>query len=166
MRMLDAIHAAWRVGQLLDQCVAPGEPATLVKVGEAGAGLGLAAYYAARLGQPNWTLFDGPIAALLQRHVMGEGATTMPLAHLAQAKVDLLLNSDSLPEMDEDEAVALLRSVHAGGVRTILSINSEAGQPDLSPVAAIVAKAGGYRCTSRHRHWLRVGHIEEVYRRM
>lgn len=166
MRMLDAIHAAWRVGQLVDQIMPPGEPATSVKVGEAGAGLGLAAYYTARLGQTNWTLFDGPIAALLQRHIAGGSVTTMPLAHLAQAKVDLLLNSDSLPEMVEDEALAILRSARAGGVRAILSINSEAGQPGLSPVAALVAKAGGYRCTSRHRHWLRVGHVEEVYRRM
>ncbi len=53
-----------------------------------------------------------------------------------------------------------------GGVRAIVSINHEAAQPGTVPVAALVARAGGYTRMSRHRHWLRTGHVEEVYRRL
>jgi len=166
MRMLDAIHAARRVGQLADQMTPSGDRGAKVHVGEVGAGIGLAAFYAQRLGQPRWTLFDGPTAALLQQHVMGDGGATMRASQLAQANVDLLLNSDSLPEMPEGEALSIVRMAREGGVGGIVSINQEAAEPGIVPVAALVARAGGYTLVSRHRHWLRAGHVEEVYRRL
>jgi SAM-dependent methyltransferase len=166
MRMLDAIHAAWRVGQLADQMRSSGDRGAEVHVGEVGAGIGLAAFYAQRLGQPRWTLVDGPTAGLLQQHVVGHGGVTVCPSLLAQANVDLILNSDSLPELPEGEAVSILRRAHEGGVRAIVSINHEAVQPGTVPVAALFARSGGYTLASRHRHWLRTGYVEEVYRRL
>lgn len=165
MRMLDAIHAAWRMGQLATQMEDPGAPDGAVHVGEVGAGIGLAAYYARRLGQPRWTLFDDATPALLQRHVAGEAVAAMPVSQLAQAKIDLLLNCDSLPELPRESSLAILRSAYAAGVGLIVSINQEAPLPGVVPVSTLVAQAGGYALASRHRHWLRSGHVEEVFRR-
>lgn len=165
MRMLDAIHAAWRVGQLASQMKLSGEPVAEVHVGEVGAGIGLAAYYARRLGQPRWTLFDEATPALIQRHVAGEAVAAMPVSQLAQAKIDLLLNCDSLPELSREASLAILRSAHAAGVGLVVSINQEAPLPGVAPVSTLIALAGGYALASRHRHWLRSGHVEEVFRR-
>lgn len=176
MRMLDAIHAAWRARQIV-QCFGSGKAA---RVAEIGGGAGLIAYYAARLGLDRYHLFDTPAMNVVQAYVLkGAGLDIslpgQPAGGLAildarglgaakPASIDLLLSVDSLSGMYRPEAIAHLAEARRLGVGHLLSINQEARLADQAPVADLVHLAGGYALVSRHRHWLRAGHVEELYR--
>lgn len=175
MRMLDAIHAAWRLRQLADTLGLGAE----ARIAEIGAGSGLVAFYAARLGLRNYRLYDRPAMCAVQAHVlMGEGLdlslpgeqakdmAILDIRDLGAAKpgsIDLLLNIDSLPGLDLAEAIAHIAEARRLGIGHLLSTNHEARRPDQTPVSELVHLAGGYRLASRHRHWLRVGYVEEHY---
>lgn len=176
MRMLDAIHAAWRLRQLADS-VGLGLDA---RIAEIEAGSGLNAFYAARLGMRNYRLYDRPTRSAVQAYLLkgsgfdlslpGELPKAMAILDIrgfgaAQAgSIDLLVNSDSLPAMEPPEAIAHLAEARRLGIGYLLSINPETRLPDQTPVAELARLAGGYRLAGRHRHWLRAGHVEELYR--
>jgi SAM-dependent methyltransferase len=167
MRMLDAVHAAWRLRQL-GEVLGQGRP---LQVAEIGGGAGLNAFYARRLGLGGYRLFDTPAMTAVQRYVLGEEASPAGLTIADEASfgasepgsIDLLLNSDSLPVLPRDAAIEHLRAAGRIGIRHILSINQEAAQPGQAPVAELVRDAGGWRLASRHRHWLRTGYAEEHF---
>lgn len=168
MRMLDAIHAAWRLRQFGD---ALGH-GTGIRIAEIGAAAGLNAFYARRLGLSAWQLFDTPVMGAVQRYLLGgEGALPAIEADagftaIEPGSVDLLFNADSLPVMPRDAAVARLRDAARLGVRHVLSINQEAELPGQTPVAELIREAAGWRPAARHRHWLRAGYAEEHFIRM
>lgn len=175
-RMLDAIHAAWRLRQLAEGLGLGAD----ARIAELGGGAGLTAFYAARLGLTDYRLYDRPGMNAVQAYVL-RGAGLDPSLPDGQAKrvgvldirtfgaaepgtIDLLLNADSLPAMDRGEAVAHLAEARRMRIGHLLSINQEARLPDQTPVAELVRLAGGYRLVARHRHWLRAGYVEELYR--
>lgn len=176
MRMLDAIHVAWRLRQLADS-VGLGADA---RIAEIDAGSGLNAFYAARLGMRNYRLYDRPARSAVQAYLLrgaglelslpGESPGAMAIHDIrgfgaAKAgSIDVLVNSDSLPAMERAEAIAHLAEARRLGIGYLLSINPETRLPDQTPVAELARLAGGYRLTARHRHWLRSGHVEELYR--
>lgn len=176
MRMLDAIHAAWRLRQLAEML----DLGAAMRIAELGAGLGLTAFYARRLGLADYRLYDMTANGLIQSHVLeGEGFDApLPgqpeengairdirdLGAAPAGSIDLLLNVDSLPAMRTAEAIAHLAEARRLGIGYLLSINQEARLPDQVPVAELTRLAGGYRLVARHRHWLRAGHVEELYR--
>lgn len=176
MRMLDAIHAAWRLRQL-----AQSHRIDRPRVLEIGGGAGFGALYAVRLGIGSYTLVDRPVMGAIQAAVLdgcpglrlaGEamtaaGVTVTTPESLGPARADILFNQDSLPEMEEEMAIGLLRRARDGGARLFLSINpdgreSPGGQVQ-RPVRELVAAAGGWIAAGRHRHWLRAGHVEELW---
>jgi hypothetical protein len=165
-RMLEAIHAAWRLRQLAD-ALGLGAGA---RIAEIGGGAGLTAFYARRLGLRNYRLYDRPPMSAVQAYVLADGpeqpASVLPETSFAAAKpgsVDLLFDSDSLPAMERARAAAHLAAARRMGVRHILGINAEAPLPDRTAMGDLAAEAGGYRLASRHRHWLRAGYVEEHY---
>ena len=176
MRMLDAIHAAWRLRQLADMLGL----GTAARITEIGGGAGLTAFYARRLGLTRYRLFDRPAMNAVQAYALagagidvslpGEPAKStaiLDIRDFGAAKVgsiDLLLNSDTLPGLDRAEAVAHLAEARRLGVGRLLSINPEARVADQTSVPELARLAGGYRLVSRHRHWLRAGYVEELYR--
>ena len=91
-------------------------------------------------------------------------APIIPAWAAKAGSIDVLVNSDSLPAMERAEAVAHLAEARRLGIGYLLSINPETRLPDQTPVAELARLAGGYRLTARHRHWLRSGHVEELYR--
>ncbi|MFC0303600.1 methyltransferase domain-containing protein [Rhizorhabdus histidinilytica] len=164
MRMLDAIHAAWRLRQLADMA-GLGRDACIAEIG---GGAGLTAYYASRLGLARYRLFDTPTMNVIQAYLLGGAAQPQPLAGFAAqapGSVDILFNSDTLPGMERSAALAHLRDAERIGVRHILSINQEAAVPGQAPLSELLRETGGYRLASRHRHWLRAGYVEEHYLR-
>lgn len=177
MRMLDAIHAAWRLRQLAEMTGLGRD----VRIVEIGGGAGLTAFYALRLGLSRYRLFDTPMMNAIQGHVLvGAGldvslvgepegpAAILPLAAFAKQapeSADILFNSDTLPEIPRGTAIACLRDTARIGVRHVLSINQEAATPGQHAVRDMLAEAGGYRLVARHRHWLRAGYAEELYSR-
>lgn len=162
MRMIDAIHAAWRLRQI---AAASGGS----RIAELSGGAGFTAFYARRLGL-EVRLLDEPIMRAIQCHLLGDRpdaeAMKTPLDALAASppgSIDIMFNADSLPAIERSTAVALLREAGRIGIGQILSINQEAGLPGETAVADLVAAAGGWRLAARHRHWLRVGYVEEHY---
>ena len=174
MRMLDSIHAAWRLRQLAGT-LGLGAGA---RIAEVGAGAGLTAFYAARLGIGSYRLFDRPQLAAVQSYMLeGSGHAvsrhgqtpgmlsllpTDAFAALEPGSVDILFNADSLPAMG-DAGITHFADARRLGIRHVLSINQEAALPGQTSVAESMRRAGGYRLASRHRHWLRVGYVEEHY---
>lgn len=175
MRMLDSIHAAWRLRQFAD-ALGFGRDA---RIAEIGGGAGLNAYYALRLGLKHYRLFDLPTMNAVQAYVLAgsghdvslHGEAEKPVAvlrgsafaALEPGSIDILFNADSLPEIEHGAAVGYLADAGRLGVRHILSINQEAGLPGQTSVPELLEEAGGYRLAARHRHWLRAGYVEEHY---
>lgn len=176
MRMLDSIHAAWRLRQLTAMIgVDDG-----ARIAEIGAGLGLTAFYARRLGLANYRAYDTPLNGTIIAHLLlGAGVDiSLPgepekatafldirdFGAATPGSIDLLMNLDALPAIGIGEAVAHLAEARRLGIGHLLSINAEARLPDQTPVAELVRLAGGYHLVARHRHWLRAGYVEEIYR--
>lgn len=176
MRMLDSIHAAWRLRQLTAM-IGLDDGA---RIAEIGAGLGLTAFYAGRLGLTDYHSYDTPLNGTIMAHLLqgagfdislpGEPEQAMAILDIRDfgaaraGSIDLLLNLDSLSAMRADEAIAHLAEARRLGIGHLLSINPEARLPDQTPVSQLARLAGGYRLVSRHRHWLRAGYVEELYR--
>jgi hypothetical protein len=179
MRVLEAIYAAWRLKQLVDEH-------GFTTVCEIGAGAGLTAYYGAILGIPQYMIIDLPTMNAVQAYMLvgsrvGDGVVLngeakegtiqiLPpdaFSRLEQGSVDLLFNQDSLPEIELVAARAYLADARRIGVRQFLSINQEAHLPVAGghqiSVAELAADVGGFASRSRHRHWLRQGYAEELY---
>ncbi|KKC27028.1 hypothetical protein WP12_05670 [Sphingomonas sp. SRS2] len=165
MRMLDAIHAAWRLRQMADALGLGGQ----ASIAEIGGGAGLTAYYAATLGVSRYWLFDTPVMSAVQAYVLQDVTTATAvgsidaLAGIEPGSIDILFNTDTLPSIERCIATNILRDARRIGVHHMLSINSEAELPGRTAVAELVRDAHGYRLASRHRHWLRTGYVEEHY---
>jgi hypothetical protein len=72
--------------------------------------------------------------------------------------------------MNSAYSLAYLRHAKRNVKHAIYSINQEARAPQAlfarqTTVAELVEEAGGFLRSSRFRHWLRPGYVEEVYRR-
>lgn len=179
MRMLDAIHAACRLREL-----AAAHDLARPRVIEFGGGVGLAAHYANRLGIKDYLLVARSVMSAVQAALLGdEEAVTLPgeplrtggirlltpflLDALPGDSADILFDQDMLPALPRADAITILRRARELGVRMIVSINPDAaiapgGLPQ-QPVRELVAAVGGWRLAGRHRHWLRAGHVEEMW---
>ena len=93
-----------------------------------------------------------------------------PHTFAADEPHDVLVNQDGFPQINEAYALGYLQAAQTRVRHAFYSINQESrarqvGTVRQSTVADLVAKAGGLRRVSRHRHWLRAGYVEETYRR-
>lgn len=149
---------------------------------EIGGGFGCVARYAYMRGLRNFTIIDLPFSNALQAAFLadslGEDAVTLygeaptgPIRLIPSTakdaladKYDLVLNMDSLPEIDEAmEYIGLIRTK----ATYFLSVNQEAQKVGAGfkqhIVPHLVAEAGGFRRLSRHRYWMEDGYAEELY---
>ncbi|MBU3076982.1 methyltransferase domain-containing protein [Sphingomonas quercus] len=140
LRMIEGLHAAWRLRQLGSS-----------RVIEIGGAAGLAAAYAARLGLGHVTV-DGPLRRAIQAYVAG-GRTAGTLTEAGPA--DTLLVNEATGALTQ----ALLADAREAGIVRALIIDGDAG---LAGIAGRMTDAG-WRLISRNRHWLRPGAIESVW---
>lgn len=175
MRMVDAIYTAWRLRQL----AFVSGLGTGARIAEIGAGVGLTAHYARRLGLTAYRLYDAPTMNAVQAYALVENGKALtiagerdgPLAVLPSHffidaephSIDILLNVDGFSQMQRSAAQLWLRSARRNGISRILSINQETFVPDQAPVSEMIAMTGGYSLAARHRYWLRTGYVEEYY---
>lgn len=181
MRMVEAIYAAYRLRQLVES------RGLLGHICEIGAGAGLTAYYGLLLGLRSYTVVDLPTMNAVQGYMLagsrvcdavalagepfeGKAIRIVPpdaFAHLEPESTEILFNQDSLPEIEPNAARTYLRDAATLGMQLFLSINQEARLPTTADlqcsVPELVAAVGGYRRSSRHRHWLRQGYAEELF---
>lgn len=174
-RIVDAIYAAVRITRTLRHSGGEG-------VIEIGGGAGIVAHYALKLGVSRYKIVDLPLVGLAQAFALrneaglvlhGETAAgnlkiVPPESYLEDTseQYDLLFNMDSLPEIETNAAFDYLRYAKAHGIGTFLSINQESGGLTdgwQQNVVFHLADQAGYKQISRHRHWMRVGYVEELY---
>ena len=168
-----AIYQAWRTRQLLEETKG-------ARVLEIGAGMGRNAYYARQLGVREFTIVDLPLTNVAQANflgrVLGPDGIWLPGDPPAEQrgrvricppqwlagtdeKFDVVLNADSITEMDANHALDYVRDIsrRAGA---FLSINHEA---NAFSAHGVIARAGIRARALRYPYWLRRGYAEEVF---
>ena len=155
------------------------------RLAEIGGGFGRVAYYAMLGGARGYTIVDLPTVSAMQffalrrslpdvpvRFGAGEAAGAVNLVFATDEAVgrslraDLVLNTDSFPEMAE----AVCRSYFAllaENRATLLSINQEGGTPigtmGVQAVVGEILPEFGLRRQYRFRTWVRPGFVEELW---
>jgi len=173
-RVPQALYQAWRIKQLLDGIQSP-------RVLEIGAGLGRTAFYVFELGIKDYTIVDLPITTVAQAYYLGrtlgdenihldgeqfdDGPNrvkiVVPKTFLAETKTyDLVINVDSLPEMDFRVAQAYWEKIKAS-TNIFLSINHEANS---FRVRDLLVKDLNSLNVQRGLYWMRKGYVEELIR--
>jgi hypothetical protein len=177
----------------------PGSPGTSNRLGEPGdvsppecvfeigGGYGCLALMAHRAGVRRYAIFDLPWVNALQGyfliHALPEGTVRLYGEEAGEVRVlpywrlddepadscDVLVNTDSLPEMGHATAAGYMAKVRRVTRGVFLSVNQEAkadvpGVGLQQCVAELIAEAGGFRTESRQRYWMRQGYVEEVFR--
>lgn len=147
---------------------------------EIGGGYGCLALMACRAGIGHYTIFDRPWVNALQGYflirTLPEGTVRLYGEDAGDVRVlpdwklgdepakacDLLVNTDSLPEMVPAAVKDYLRTIRHVTRGAFLSVNQEATARPC--VAELAAEVGGFEVLSRQRYWMRQGYVEEVYR--
>ena len=168
-RAIQAIYQAWRVKQIALHVNGN-------RVLEIGAGLGRNAYHARKSGIEQYTIVDIPNTQLAQSYylarIMGEQTVSFcaetderPVRlrspkWLSQTseKFDVVINVDSLTEMDRDHALSYIKFARDKS-RSFLSINHEF---NAATVAQLAAEAG-MAAIARSPYWPRPGYVEETF---
>jgi SAM-dependent methyltransferase len=172
IRAPQALYQAWRIRQLVQGIANP-------RVLEIGAGLGRTAYYAYELGIKDYTIVDIPLSTAAQAYFLGRtlgeqnvrldgeagegGAVRIinPKTFMDEAgRFDLVVNVDSLPEMDRSIAQAYWEKIKLC-TPLFLSINHEA---NAFSVADLVEADASRVSVERRDHWMRRGYAEELIR--
>lgn len=137
-RAIQSLYQAYRIKEIL------GKNAKDTKVLEIGAGLGRTAYFAYQMGIRNYTIIDLPMTNVAQAYflgrVLGEEYITLVgetnnkgikifsvdmLNELQEEKFDLILNVDSITEMDEESQIKYWKFIQ-NRTKKFFSINHEA----------------------------------------
>jgi hypothetical protein len=162
------------------------------RICEIGGGSGRAAYWSQRLGLASYTIIDLPhvnvvqgyylLKSLAGKRVVLYGEQTPEdepaalviwpnhaIAEIASPDYDLVLNQDSMPEMNPDIVDDYLRWIRLACRGLFMSINHESrpaygtGLRHVSVPEAVEA-IGGFERQDRFPYWLRRGYVVELYR--
>lgn len=172
VRAAAAIYQALRLRMLCGE--APGQP-----VLEIGGGMGRTAYYANRFGMTDYAIVDLPLTligqAVFLALTLGEQAVrfaeeadtaappggritllTPAQFHRSETRWGVVLNADSMPEMDREHAAAYIARMQGDGALW-LSINHEANRTAVQDLAPAAQRLW------RGLYALRQGYLEELY---
>jgi hypothetical protein len=153
---------------------------------EIGGGYGCLSYVCSRNGFSDYTIVDLPWVNMLQGYllIMTLGADAVSLYgepdravkvrpfweffSLPDRSVDVVINTDSLPEIGSETARRYIDGIARVMRRFFLSINQEAmaHYPGVGPqqhVNGMVALEPRLRLRHRQRYWMRQGYVEEVF---
>jgi hypothetical protein len=156
------------------------------RVVEVGGGYGCLAYCCRRNGFADHTIFDLPWVNILQGYllIMALGGDEVSLFgepdrpvkvrpfwefwSLGEGSVDVVINTDSLPEIGAETARRYVAGIARVTRRCFLSINQEAmadypGVGRQHSVNWLVSNEPGLRLLHRHRYWMRQGYVEELF---
>ena len=173
-RVPQALYQAWRVKELLNGVQNS-------HVLEIGAGLGRTAFYANELGIKNYTIVDLPITTVAQAYYLGRALgeeniclggeqfdddqnrvrIITPETFFAEDKTyDLIMNADSLTEMDFEVAQSYWNKIKVS-TNIFLSINHEANK---FRVRDLFVEDSNSLIVQRGLYCMRKGYVEEVIR--
>lgn len=178
-----AIFTAWLLGRVVRRWQGS-------RICEIGAGSGRAAYWGQRLGLGSHTIIDLPLVNVVQGYYLLRSLPSARIAlygepvsegevpditiwpnhaidDLPEGEFDVVLNQDSMPEMDRqtvDEYLDWIGRVCRG---VFVSINQEsraAYGANLQHVCVAEAvAAGGFELVDRYPYWLRRGYVVELF---
>jgi hypothetical protein len=152
-RAVQSLYQAWRISML----------APKGRICEIGGGLGRTAYYSMRMGAKAYSIVDLPLTGVSQAYFLGrlmqismQGEKPGPV-HLMPPEAygldcDIVVNFDSLTEMDRSTATAYLANAKAP---TFFSVNHEAN--DFTVRELVSGKS-----VHRSPCWMREGYVEEL----
>jgi hypothetical protein len=167
-RAIQALYQSWRTAEVAK--VVGG-----AKILEIGGGLGRNVYFAKQFDLTDYTIVDIPSTQLAQGYFLGRvlgekevslvGEPSAPLKLRSPAWLhrdrgelfDVMINVDSLTEMDRDHALAYLE-VAMHRCRGFLSINHEFNPETVSGLLREI----GSTPVSRGPYWPRPGYVEEL----
>ena len=160
---------------------------------EIGAGLGKVAYWSNKLGNSNYSIFDLPHVSALSAyylikslghekvHLFGEstlGNTNkikiFPSWYFKKIKnnsISMLINQDSLPEIDSIIAREYIDLSHKKVKGSFLSINQESAHTMTAEghkqniVRKLCDNHGGFINIGRFKSWTREGYVVELYKK-
>jgi putative sugar O-methyltransferase len=159
------------------------------RICEFGAGLGLTAMYARRLGASDYTIFDLPLVNVIAGNyllrALGENAVSLyrepdtpdtvrvlpfwMCTSQPERRFDVALNQDSFPEIDETLVRRYLDEIARTTTGHLISINQEArapisGAPPHLWVSQLLSGDRRFQRIRRSPYWIREGYVEEIYR--
>ena len=170
-----AIYVANRANSILSD----GAQKTICEIG---GGSGTLACYLARTCAESIMIADLPIVSVIQGYYLmksvglksvnlsGELLTPedkiklipyWELDEIRSKSISLFINTDSMPEIDDDIAEHYMGLMKDKGSNAFLSINQETQAGEA--VQDLVEKAGGFRRVYRFPHWMLRGYVEELY---
>lgn len=183
-RDANAIFTAWLLKRAMRGLDAP-------RICEIGAGSGRVAYWSHRLGAVSYTIVDLPRVNVVQGYYLlkslpadrvrlygEEPASPSPLLtiwpdcalhQLPEARYDVVVNQDSMPEMSRAIVDEYLCWIRKSCQRLFVSINHENSSAYTQQlkhvnVPGAVAAIGGFELQDRYPYWLRQGYVVELYR--
>jgi hypothetical protein len=150
------------------------------KVLEIGAGLGRTAYFARMFDIKDYTIIDIPISNLSQAYFLGKVLGDDQVSLLGEAgeknkiKIltpdqflndkdqyyDLIINVDSLTEMASETMQAYINKI-SQSTSLFISVNHEWNAHTVNDFAM---KSQNLKSHERKPYWMRLGHIEEIYK--
>ena len=174
-RAIQAVYQAWKISRIIKDIPNP-------RILEIGGGLGRTAYYCKYFGIHDYTIVDIPISSIAQGNFLGRVLPENNLILLGESsdaedvkiklidpqtffssdkKYDLIVNVDSLPELDINIAKHYLRKIEEVG-DFFLSINHEFNS---FTVNSIWKETPRLNKLYRNPYWLRRGHVEELFKK-
>lgn len=130
-----------------------------IKICEIGGGAGHLAYYLTKLGFKNLTIVDLPPISVLQMYFLNSNIENNSIKFISpldfNEKYDLVINSDSMPEMRIDSCIRYLDIIQKNA-KHFLSFNQESGQFRVSDLCKM-------KRISRNMFWYRKGYVMEEY---
>jgi hypothetical protein len=156
------------------------------RIVEIGGGYGCLAFVCRRNGYADYTIVDLPWVNLIQGYLLimslppesvslfGEADRPVKVrpfwefAGLADRSVDVVINTDSLPEIGAETGRRYIADIARVTRRCFLSINQEAtteypGVGRQLHVNALCGEEPRLRLLHRHRYWMRQGYVEELF---
>ncbi len=188
MRSACAVYAAWRIKRWLEEQA--GKPLDACRIGEIGPGIGLVAHALARYGASRLCLVDLPELNAMQAFFLSQALPAHRLSLFGEPwrpdaaairiipdfefldgetpPFDLVLNQDSMPEMDL-EAVQRYLATIPRTTDWFLSINQETQVPEGAPahggfLPGMIRPSADCRPLFRVPCWSRQGYVEEMFR--
>src|SRR5581483_6822962 len=172
-RAISALYQAYLINEHVKGIENP-------KILEIGAGLGRTAYYARLFGIKDYTIIDIPISNLSQAYFLGKVLGDDQIVLLGEApeqdkikiltpdkflneieqRYDLILNVDSLTEMNEATIDAYIKKI-CRSTPLFISINHEANKYTVGDFAL---KCNNLKSCEKKPYWMRNGYAEEVYK--
>jgi hypothetical protein len=165
-RATHALYQAWRI---CSQVTGGGHDASVVEIG---AGSGRTAYYSTKMGIRDYTIVDLPLTCVASANFLGrtigddklslygEGTShlvkiTPPAEFLSGVKIfDVLINVDSLTEMDKETAKKYIDYAIRFS-KNFISINHEGNEFSVKELI-------GTASSVRFPYWMRPGYVEEI----